>query len=604
MNRTIVCLAIAALSGAAAHAQSPSPLARVAQSALETSPEVSARFNALRAAVEDIDVVKGGYYPRIDLTAEAGRTEDRFTNRTPQDQSLNRTGVALTITQMLWDGMATRKEAGRLGHTRMTRYFEFVDASEQTALEATRAYYDVQRYRKLVGLAEDNYVQHKYAFEQIQSRVRAGVGRGVDLEQAGARLALAESNLVTERANMHDVTERYRRVVGETPPRDMPAAPNWAKTMPADAGAAINQAAAGSPSVIAAIENLRAARALAESRKSSYQPTLEARIRSGVGNNLDGSIDQRRDTTAQLLLSWNLFNGGSDQARDRSLARQIEQAADLRDKACRDVRQTTSIAFNDTRKLTEQLAYLERNVLAIEKARDAYRQQFDIGQRSLLDLLNAENELYTAKRAYVGTEVDLGVASVRTFAAMGALVPSLGLSRADAKDLADTQGWEAGSDGAARCPLEPTQLDSTSRTDLDQRARALVVAAPPLATAAPAASPSKPATSAEPALRLRDWAAAWSARDMDRYLSFYSPTFKATSMTRAAWEGKRRQIITGASNVSVQVDQVQSHALDATHVETAFQQTYDSSGFKDKTQKVLVWERQDGTWRIVSESNR
>ena len=75
-----------------------------------------------------------------------------------------------------------------------------------------------------------------------------------------------------------------------------------------------------------------------------------------------------------------------------------------RDRACRDVRQTVAIAHNDIRKLQDQLVALDRNVLAIEKARDAYRQQFDIGQRSLLDLLNAENELYTAKRSYANAE--------------------------------------------------------------------------------------------------------------------------------------------------------------------------------------------------------
>ena len=98
-----------------------------------------------------------------------------------------------------------------------------MEATEQTVLEAARAHYDVQRFRRLVQLAEDNYVQHRYAFLQIQSRVKAGVGRGVDLEQAGARLALAESNLATEQANLHDVTVRYQRIVGELPPAKLPA---------------------------------------------------------------------------------------------------------------------------------------------------------------------------------------------------------------------------------------------------------------------------------------------------------------------------------------------------------------------------------------------
>ncbi len=606
MNKTLLCLGISVIanSGAYAQASPTSPLARVAQTALQSNPEVSARFNALRASVEDVDVVKGGFYPRLDLSANVAHTEDRVTNRVPQSQTLNSTGAAITLTQLLWDGLATSKEVARLDHTRMTRYFEFVDASEQTALEATRAYYDVQRYRKLVVLAEDNYVQHKYAFDQIQSRVKAGVGRGVDLEQAGARLALAESNLVTERANLHDVTERYRRVVGEAPPADMPAATSWAATMPANVSAAINQAAMGSPSVAAAVENLRSVKAQADGRNSAYQPKLEAQVRAGAGNNLDGTLDQRRNTTAQIVLNWNLFNGGSDQARDRQVARLLEQAADLRDKACRDTRQTTSIAFNDTRKLTEQLVYLDRNVLAIEKARDAYRQQFDIGQRSLLDLLNAENELYTAKRAYVGSEVDLGVASVRTFAAMGSLVPALGLTRSDVRALADAQTWEAGPDGATRCPLEPTQLESTARDALDQRAHAMVTSAPPLLTTAAAGASTAKAAGAEPSQRVMDWAAAWSARDVDRYLSFYSPSYAPGSLSHTAWASQRRNVISKAGDIKVQIDNLQTKSLSANRIETQFNQNYQSGTYKENKRKALTWEQQAGQWVVVSERNR
>jgi outer membrane protein, adhesin transport system len=602
MKKWFVRLAVAGISAtsAAAMAQATSPIAKAAQTALQSNPEVSARFNALRASVEEIGVARGGFLPRVDLSAEAGRTEDRFDNRRPEDQTLNRTGVAVTVTQLLWDGLATSREVDRLGHSRLTRYFEFVDASEQTALQASAAYYDVMRYRRLVSLAEDNYVQHKYAFEQIQSRVKAGVGRGVDLEQSGARLALAESNLVTEKANLHDVTERYRRVVGEAPPADTPMPGALAAAMPANVGTAIQSTANGSPAIAASIENLRAVRKQVQSRSAAYQPTVSAQLRAGIGNNLDGTADQRRDTTALILLNWNLFNGGSDQARERQLTRLLEQATDLRDKACRDTRQTTSIAFNDTLKLTEQIGYLQRNVLAIEKARDAYRQQFDIGQRSLLDLLNAENELYTAKRALADSEVDLGVAQLRTFAGMGALVPALGLTRVDTRDLAEVQDWQAGEDGVTRCPLEPTVVEGSARTDLDARARALVTSAPPMPTAAIGAS----AAAGDPSLRVREWASAWSARDASRYLAFYSPSFKPATGTRETWEAQRKRSLAQATSITVQVDQVVARALSGDRVETTFQQTYVSGSFRDSTRKAIVWQREGGNWVIVSEVSR
>lgn len=407
------------MAAAGALAQPADPLRAAVEQAVTTSPEVTARYNAYRASLDAVDVARAAYRPRVDLTASVGLDNDRIGSRNPSAQTLTRHAAGLNLTQLLWDGLGTHNEVERLGHDRLARYFDFVDASEQTALEAARAHYDVLRFRRLVQLAEDNYVQHRYASQQIKSRLSAGVGRGVDLEQANARLALAESNLTTETANLHDVMARYVRVVGEMPPQRTDVTPSLivlSAQLPPSSSEVLNRAVAQSPAVSASIEAVRAARLSGQVRDSAFQPRIEARVRSGVGNNFDGARDQKHDSSAELVLNWNLFNGGSDQARVRQQANLLSQTEDLRDKACLDVRQTAAIAYNDTRKLTEQLVLLDRNTLAIEKARDAYRQQFDIGQRSLLDLLNAENELYTARRAYANAEYDRALAFARTHA--------------------------------------------------------------------------------------------------------------------------------------------------------------------------------------------
>ncbi len=492
-----ICSAVALmLSAAAASAQPTDPLRIAVEQAVNTNPEVSARFNAYRASVDAVDVARSGYLPRLDLNANVGRDSDRITTRNPESQNLNRREAGLTLTQLLWDGMGTKNDVSRAGHERLVRYFELLDVTEQTSLEAARAHFDVQRYRRLVQLAEDNYVQHRYAYLQIQSRFKAGVGRGVDLEQAGARVALAESNLSTEVANLHDVTARYQRIVGVAPPRELPVLTLLKNGVPASPADAMNTAVRQSAAISASIEGLRSARAVADARKGLYQPRVEARLRGSAGRNVDAVADRSRDTAAEIVLNWNLYNGGADQARVRQQANLLSQAADLRDKACRDARQTTAIAYNDTRKLVDQLVYLDRNTLAIEKARDAYRQQFDIGQRSLLDLLNAENELYTARRAYANAEYDLGYAYARTHAAMYQLGSQLGVSRVD-NVANDASGWEQGEDAPTRCPVIVAEVIAIDHAELDTRAQKLVESAPkPAQPAAPA--PAVPAPPRKP----------------------------------------------------------------------------------------------------------
>ncbi len=487
-----------ACAASAAMAQTADPLRTTVEKALQTNPEVTARFNAYRASDDAIDVVRGGLLPRLDLDASVGRDRTRITSRVPPTQNINRTGIGLTLSQLLWDGLATSNDVNRLSHEKLARYYELLDTSELIALEAARAHYDVIRYRKLVELAEDNYAQHKYVSLQIGKRTRAGVDRSVNLEQANARLALAESNLTTELSNLHDVTARYQRLVGESPPAVLPVPGLLQQTLPNNATEAAGVAIRRSPAISSAIESLRAGRATVKVREAAFQPRVEARLSGGGGKNYQGVLDQDRAATAEIVMSWNLFAGGSDRARVRQQVDLVNQAADLRDKTCRDVRQTAAIAFNDTRKLTEQLVYLDRNTVAITNARDAYRLQFDngIAGRSLLDLLNSENEVYTARRSLANAQYDQGLSYVRTQAALTSLNSTLGIAKPNT-GANDEAGWSTGNDAPTRCPTLVPDVPPSNRTALDTRAEQMANTAPPggapvMAPAVPAMTPVAP----------------------------------------------------------------------------------------------------------------
>jgi len=439
---------LAAAAVAAFNAQAET-LKEATQKAVLRNPEVQARWHSFKEATENIDVARGGYYPKADLSAgvfrerldEPGRSAETFTRR----------GVTLQLNQMLFDGFATRSEVKRLSYAQRTRYYELLEASENTAQEVARAYNDVLRYRKLHKLAQDNYVAHRATFDQIQRRVQAGVARGVDLEQVSGRLALAESNMVTEASNLHDVSRRYQRLVGELPPTDMAEPAPLKAGVPATAKEALIAAYQQNPALAASMENIVSAQAGAEGTRARFMPRVDLRAKKDLGWDVEG-IDGRTDlTSVGVVLNWNLYNGGSDKATERQYWERVNIAKDLRDKTCRDVRQTLSIAHHDIGRLEEQKRYLDTHQLTTEKVMEAYRRQFDIGQRSLLDLLDTENELFQARRAYVNAEQDQASAYARTQASMGSLLATLGLQRLDTPGLS-AQDEKAEFDPATVCP--------------------------------------------------------------------------------------------------------------------------------------------------------
>ena len=582
---------------ASAQAQS---LKDVAQKAVLTHPEVQQRWHAYLAADGERDAAFGGYLPRVDLTAGHGR-EHRDTPLTRGNYTID--SRTLTLTQMLYDGFATRNEVKRLDHARRVRLFELHEVSETTALEAARAFIDVKRYRTLVALAEDNYVRHRAVFEQIQRKVQAGVARRVDLEQAAGRLALAEANLLTETSNLHDVTARFQRVVGDVPAKELEAPPPLSKGLPGDMATLQKLAQQRSPTLHAAIENVRAADAAADMRKAAYQPRVDLRLRGDRGDNLGGVAGSHAVDTAEVVLSWNLLNGFSDVARSRQFAEQRNVAKDVRDKTCRDVRQNVAIAWNDTRKLAEQLTYLDQHQLSTEKARDAYRKQFDIGQRSLLDLLDTENELFQARRAYANADSDLAIAHARTQAGLGNLLAALGLSRIEKEQMAELADWAAGADMAEQCPPGGPVLYVADKAALDQRAQELIREAMAASAAAAPAAPAAVSLDKPVAEAVKAWAAAWSGRDLAAYFGAYAATFTpADGISRAAWERKRRAIIGRAGDIMLDLGEVRVAPKGDSRAVASFSQRYRSSVYNDVVDKALELERIDGKWLIVAET--
>lgn len=607
-----------------ASTEAPFTLRQAVEQAVLHNPEVLSRWHSVKAADAERDAARGGFLPRVDLNAVAG-PERRSTINGQYSRSFG----SLTLTQLLYDGFATASEVRRLDHATRTRLFELISASENTALEAVRAYFDVMRYRELVRLAEDNFVEHRAVYSQTDARVKAKVARAVDLEQITGRLALAEANLLIETSNLHDTTARFQRIVGRLPGRNMPLPAPLDKGVPGDAATVLARAQQAHPSVLAAVENVRASDAALRTRQAAYHPRLDFRLKRDQGRNLEGIPGNSNVSAAEIVLSWNLFNGFADRNRERQFAEQLNVAKDLRDKTCRDVRQTAMIAHNDVVKLKEQIEYLLVHEAALSKALTAYRQQFHIGQRTLLDLLDTENELFQARRAVVNARQDLYIAHARTHAGIGTLLQALEIAGPGTGLEQDLQNWSEGSDAARECPAEPVTVYAVDKDALVQRAMQLAVrtqlvvneqqrlaeeraaqeagrpASSPSATPARAAGvPAAPAP-AEEAVKaaLEAWRAAWAKRDLAGYLRSYGPEFApAQGLSREAWEKRRRGIIGSASDVTVDLSAVTVTMESQDRAKTSFVQSYRSASYRDVVRKTLEWQRVDGRWVIVRET--
>jgi len=600
-------------------------LKEMVEKTITSNPEVQARYHKFLEAGYEQEVARGNFLPDANIVSTYRNQEEmiKLNNGTATPRMNNE----LVLRQMIFDGFATSNDVKRLGHTSRVRYYELQSAMQNTTLEFIRAYIDSLRYRELIQFAKDNYVVHKQLFDRIQERVTAGVARKVDLEQAGGRLALAEANLLTEMTNMHDVTARMQRLYGDLPPDTLEAPTFFNGGVQASAAEALKLAYLQNPDLLSTIEDIQAKENEIKTNEARYMPRLDLQARKNLGTSSDGENSNAAADVLELTMNFNLFNGFSDRNLIKQTAEKLNSSRDLRDKACVDARQIVSIAYNDINQLAVQRTYRERHTTSIENAREAYRKQFDIGQRTLLDLLDTENEYFQSKRSLANTQYDLQIAYARVYAGQGELLRKIGAARGNLPEYSREAYMDAENVCQAVAPVQIIVDKEALLADAKPLSSTYASLAKPFAAnKVEAAVPTASACNVDEVTSyVNDWAAAWRAKDSDAYLKFYADKFTPEAPSdKTEWLKQRKQTLVTNSKVALKLDALQV-TCNGNTASAKFNQDFKLTGFQTKktesntsceachtkrvpvvtyasnAHKELQFERINNNWQIVRE---
>jgi len=430
-RRRLLGTALGALLAAppAVHAQT---LNDVLQLVLKTNPDIQvAKFERL-AADEQLRQAAAGYLPSVDLAAGVGREDSnnsttRALGRPDDSLWLDRHEASLTLTQMLFDGFATSSRVEQQGATVEAAQRQLAQVAETTALRAVEVYLDVLRRQAQVDLAKDNVATHEKTLAQVRLRFEKGAGRKADVQQADSRVAYARATLVQAEGNLRDAEARYLRVVGERP-GDIAKPPSPAKQLPKKEEEALSQALSRNTALLAAQKQLDAARAAYRGSGAPFYPRVDFELGVSDNRNTDGVAGANEDLTAMLRMRYNLYRGGADSARRQETAYGVSRAQEVLERTRRTVEETLHLSWNALQNARTRLKDLRRQVKASEQVRESYRKQFTLGQRTLLDLLDSENELYTARSALITGEFTEMFGVYRVLASTSRLLDVQGLS--------------------------------------------------------------------------------------------------------------------------------------------------------------------------------
>jgi adhesin transport system outer membrane protein len=399
--------------------------------AIESHPEINQAIQNKEAIEFEREQAKGLYLPRVSLEGSAGiRRLENNTRRTLGigDQTLYPVEAGILAEQTLFDSgyrsAEKRRQAARIDGAAL----RVGERSQFIALNVTRQYLDYMLQQRVVAAAEDNIAFHRKLLGDLGEGVSKGSISIADQQQAEERL---QSALVRKSEAEQDLTNAaisFRTLTGLSIDRvSMPDAVTSA--VPPTLDEAIAGARTNNPLIREAEADIQAAHAVVDEAESELGPKVVLEGRGRIGEDVDGFRGSTNDVQGRVVLRWQLFDGGINRAKVQEMTRRASEARFRLSQRQREAEDDVRTAWNrwDTEK--KRLTDLSRQATVSDSLLVSYREQFNVGRRSLLDVLDSQNTRFNTQVRTETARFSEIFAQYQILAATNQLLDTLGIAQ-------------------------------------------------------------------------------------------------------------------------------------------------------------------------------
>lgn len=420
--------ALTLMAGSNAYALSMLESVRIA---VRSNPEIGEAI-ANREAIEfELRQGRGQFLPRIDLEGSlGGELRDSQTTHASnkKDHLFFRREGSLTVRQLLFDGFGTQAEIERQASRVDGASYRVFERSEFIALAVVREYLDIIRLRRVVRISNNNVAYHRRLLGQIGQGAAEGSLSIADRQQAQERLYASKARVAEAREELKSAETRFIRIVGR-PVGKVSVPKRVSRTLPATMSHAVKKARSRHPSVNLAKADIDSAAALIKAADAKFYPQFSLEGRARAGKNLAGVSEHDKDLQGNVVMSWNIYNGGIDVANRQEQIRRVDEERMKLHRITREVEESVRLSWHRRDEQKRRLVELRRQHQSILRLINSYTEQFKIGQRSLLDLLDTQNTRVASQIAVETGDAAVKFAEYRILASTGTLLSTLGVKK-------------------------------------------------------------------------------------------------------------------------------------------------------------------------------
>lgn len=401
---------------------------------IDASPLVREKVHVYRQALQDRESSLSGWRPSVDLEGSISHVESDTITNNSQSDDYNSNIIELSVTQNLFNGFDTENSIKQADARIQAALYDIYDTADNVALEAVQAYFDVLKQKRLYALAQENVESHEETLRQINARNESGASRRSELEQTEGRVARAFASMLAQYNNLEDSLTRLHEILGRHMNVEDFVTPTMPKGLEPTLDVLTNRALLNHPALKVSQFNIEAARHNHRRAKKSFYPKVDVRLAQEINDNVRDSRDNDDELSLSLTLSYNLYNGGADRAERRKRVSNIGQEQQFEGRVRRQIINTLRLAHKADELLQKQLVYLDRHVIKSKETMVSYREEFFVGERDLIDLLDAKNEVNSAQNSYSEAYYDALAARYRVYEGVGSLFQPLGIDVEVSKD--------------------------------------------------------------------------------------------------------------------------------------------------------------------------
>jgi adhesin transport system outer membrane protein len=375
--------------------------------ALKNNPKIAQYKYEYEVAKKDLQEIKSKFLPSLSVNANVAKHRENNDDSNYKDIDYNSHSVTLQARQNIYNGNADLNEYRKREHLREAARYKYLEIVNSTVHQVIESYIDLLKKKEILDITKETYKIHEEILQKSIEREESGIDVSSELEKVKSRKVLANVNLLSDRNNFYDALYALESVINGKINVQKLFLPSFSYKMPSSVDKILNKAYKNNPTIRVNRHNIEALKYDKKIANKGFLPTVDLEVTKTFEKKYDGKKEDNDDLSVMLTAEYNIFNGGADMiAKEKAMVSIIREEQTYKN-SMRLINEGVNIAFMKRDILQKQLPLLQEYNKSTKTIVESYEEEFDLGRRTIIDLLDVKDTYQSSKVKYAETKYSL-----------------------------------------------------------------------------------------------------------------------------------------------------------------------------------------------------